>query len=319
MNHLKLTAILLAALACDSKVNVTDGKGTSGTGLGPEEAQLQSVLIQRCRTICKNLSTCPASCECAVDSTSAPASDSGYYDDEISGDVASGGSDSSTSMPVETSGSGACECGSSTNDFDGCLSECVGDLADRFLNNGETCAAAANDALDCMAVLDCVGVDKLRSNGDTCGVKAAMELCPGEDSAVTVAAPTPIAVPTSAMGGASGEVGGVAGSVGTGAAPTVTCGTGSGGGKAPTPGIALGPNEDLCDQQYSGCSDGHEYRVFCGTNAESVVKCYCVFDGKAQVIFEDPDFSLDVPANNACFNVDLANQRCGWSLSGPNG
>lgn len=302
MKQFKLTAIMFLFMACEAKVGVTNGNGTEA-GVGPEEAQLQSILIPRCRSICKVLSTCKSSCDCAVDSSGETTSSSG------SSDVASGG--------AASDGTDYCTCSSGVGDFDECFSGCMGDLGSRFLNSGEACAAAGVDLLDCFGEITCDDFAQVENSPDFCGIKSTLELCPdpesNEPSNTTVGGPYYSPPEVGGAGGTTGSLVGVAGSAGV-AVNVVSCSTHSAGGKVPslTP---TGPNEELCDNQFSDCTDGHEYRVFCGTDTDSQVKCYCVFDGKAQVVFENATLVESGTApDGACFNVALLNQSCGWSL-----
>jgi hypothetical protein len=310
MKTLALSAVILGGFACTNDVGVTNGTG-SAIGIGPEETQLQNILIPRCRSVCKMMAACPSatdSCDC-------------------SGSAAS--SNSSSSTPTTD-----CTCSSSATSFDECFSDCLGEVGGRYLNRGETCAAAGADLMDCYAGFDCTSLEQARNGSDPCGTKAAETLCPSQNSSGTTidtSAATPTIVSAvggsgatvggtvAAVGGATGTAIGVGGQTGAGgvaATVGVTCDSSTGMARPDLPsGSAPTANQLLCDGQWSDCSDGHSYRAYCGTSTPELVTCYCIFDGHVQVSFEDSSLLSQVPTANACSDVGITNERCGWSLA----
>jgi hypothetical protein len=66
----------------------------------------------------------------------------------------------------------------------------------------------------------------------------------------------------------------------------------------------------VCDQTWSDCSDGSEYRVSCADHqGTGVAACSCIVDGVVRGGYEDST-SCDVAAI-----PELLNESCGWSLA----
>ncbi|HEY5959753.1 MAG TPA: hypothetical protein VIV60_24535 [Polyangiaceae bacterium] len=306
-------AVILCVVACTNDVAVTNRPSASTKG--PEESRLEGALISQCRTICEHLSTCPGtgsqSCTCDLASTPDDTQDA------MGSPIAAGGTGQGATTPAPYSMGGQlpevpmsdCVCESKTLDFDDCFKDCVDEVSETFLNGGESCAKAGADAIACFAGMTCAALSTRSEN--TCGFKSAADLCPKGNS------DSPTSDSTDPTGGAQGgsgsvPVGGPVSAVGGSPAVSVTCQDA----QASVPVLRLPPaaNQQLCDVSSSACSDGHTYRIFCGTNNELHVNCFCVFDGKTQVMFENPALLTSSSPISDCQDTNMWNAHCGWSL-----
>jgi hypothetical protein len=307
MKDLIATACVLVCVACTTDVPVTNG--ANGVGQGQSEAALERQLVPRCKQICQVIVTCPgtssSSCECV--STEAPSN---------GGSTSSGDNGGTSGGATATAPSGDyCSCGSpSPMHLDQCLGECLDALGSRFLYKGEDCASAGLDLLECYSKLDCAAFEG--DIDDPCGTRAAESLCPSSssgDSSVDVPTSPTTSAPIGTVGGSGGTS---SGPVGTTNPAVVTCNSGSSMGAAPVEGVPYpGPNQSLCEAELSNCTDGHTYRVTCGTTQDLVVMCQCIFDGHPQLMFQDDALLSTDPSTAACNSLATRNVGCGWSLA----
>jgi hypothetical protein len=302
MKHFIVTACVFACAACTTEVPVTSG--TNGAGQGQSELALERQLVPRCKQICQVIVTCPGSSSSTCDCVSA--GDPGNAG-------SAGGSAGSSTTPTAPSGT-VCGCSSpSPMHLDECLGQCLDAMGSRFLYKGEDCASAGLDLLECYSKLDCSVFEG--EVDDPCGTRAAEALCPSSSSSDS-SGDVPSTPTTSAVGGSGGAS---SGPVGTTTTPVaVTCSSGMASGVAPVDGSAgPQPNQSLCEAELSNCSDGHTYRVTCGTTQDLVVMCQCIFDGHPQVMFQDDALLSSDPSTAACNSLATRNAGCGWSLADP--
>jgi hypothetical protein len=294
---------MLLAAACTATVPVTSDPGSSNTGGGTgtgtsgtaaatvtAESTLATALFPQCKQICTWMLVCPdvaQSCTCT-------------------GTVAAGGA----TATVNTS---SCDCQSSFKTLDECVSSCSSSIGEHYLFKGETCADLGIGLLDCYSKLTCANVTS--GQDDPCGESAARSLCSRSTNDVPTSPTT--SGPSAAVGGSAGTAPATTGpAAGGAAAVSVTCSSGTGMGTAPVSGSAgPQPNQLLCETASSNCTDGHEYRVSCGTTQDLVVMCQCIFDNHAQVSFQDDALLSSDPSKAACNNTATLNAKCGWSLT----
>jgi hypothetical protein len=305
MKHLIVTASVFICVACTTNVPVTSRGNPAGQS--QSETALEGQLVPRCRQICQVIVSCPGATGSSCDCASAEASSNGNASGSVDGSTNGG---ATTTAPSGTD----CACTPSTMHLDECLGECLDAMGPRFLYKGEDCARIGLDLLECYSKLDCSVFEG--DADDPCGTRAAQALCPdssssdsSDDVPTTPTSSAPVDVPGSSGGASSGPT--------TAPIPvSVNCSSGSAMGKAPVYGSANPqPNQALCEAELSDCSDGHTYRVTCGTTQDLVPMCQCIFDGHPQVTFQDDALLSADPATAACNSIATRNAGCGWSLA----
>jgi hypothetical protein len=251
------------------------GKNTVAGEDKTKAEQLESSLPSWCKSTCTRLEACGTNSEC-----------------DCSGDV--------------------CSCGSVGPD---CTSDCEKAFSG-FIKAGEDCAAVGQRFMSCIDHATC---DDLNSSKGCQPTDAERAECPGPDDSDSGGSQPPSAGTgdgPSQPGGTGGSTGSSSnGSAGAAAAPSggppvtgplVSCGSGSGGGMAPTPDGTSPPSGIICEETRQDCTDGHAYSWFCSRSAQGDTACSCLLDSNVTGAFA---------LGATCPDMAAVNANCHWNLS----
>ena len=172
-----------------------------------------------------------------------------------------------------------------------CVSECNDSVGKDFLGRGDACAQYALNFMNCLNSASCA--DLANGNSGACDLSSSASdnacgrLTTYPDMPTSNATVPDASAPTSNPTG-----------------PIVSCQSGSGMSSVGSPPIGA----TVCQNNLSGCTDGHTYGVTCSNAGNNQLTCACYRDGLAAQV------SFDV-AGSSCPSVQIVNSACGWQLA----
>ena len=160
-----------------------------------------------------------------------------------------------------------------------CVSDCTSTVTKEFIGHGNTCAQYGLNLMNCLNGATC---SDLTGQNSVCNPNTtAQEIACGNgdlDASVPDASPPPY--------------------------PVVTCQSGSG---MATGGGPVPIGATVCQNNVTGCTDGHSYSLDCINAGNNQLTCTCYRDGAMGVTFGT--------GGTSCPYVSLVNAYCGWQLA----
>jgi hypothetical protein len=174
---------------------------------------------------------------------------------------------------------------------DGCEQQCAATFAP-YTGAGETCAAIGQRLKTC---IDGIGCQELGGE-DPCRISEAEErACPDPND---LDDEDDVAPTGSSQGPSAGSNPGSH----VNANPVACTDSFASGGGVPENGARV-----TCEEERSGCSDGHVYSWICSQDSQGQRACACLVDSQATASF--------VPNSSDCPLLTQVNAGCAWALT----